>query len=160
MSIKHSNLLVAVLALLCSCASTTQFVKYTGNLSERPTQQARIYVIRKASFKGGAVKMPIYCNNEIIGKIGSQSFLCWDVPEGTYAITSSTESPRLVGKNATENKDFFTVNAKAGKTYYIKQNPKMSYFDGVPHVSLSLMSESEGLSALKGLKQPSVNYAE
>lgn len=144
--------------LFSSCASTSQFVKFTGQSAELGTQKSRIYVLRSGTMKGAAVKMPIYCNNELIGKLGSKSYLCWDVEEGSYAITSSTEGG-LIGKNATENKDYFTINAKPGKTYYIQQNPKMGY-SGYAKVSLTVISESEGKKLLSKLKKPTVNYAE
>lgn len=160
MKSNHLFSAIIVLLFLSSCASTTQFVKFTGNSTPNPTPKARIYILRTASFKGGAVKMPIYCNGEIIGKIGSHSYLCWDVEEGKYNITSSTEGiERILGQDATENKDFFVLNAKAGKTYYIRQSPKFG-FDNTAHVALTILSQSEGIRALKGLKNPKLNYAE
>ena len=146
------------LLVLTSCTSTSQFVKFAGDPTELTTGKAKIYVLRSGTMTGSAIKMPVYCNDEIIGKLGSKSYLCWEVEEGTYAIYTSTEGA-LIGKNATENKDFFTVKAKAGKTYYIEQNPKMGYM-GYAKVSLSLLSDRDGKTMLAKLKRPKVNYAE
>ena len=154
---KHFYLVAIAILFLSSCATTRQFVRFTDNSTQNPAPKARIYVLRTASFKAGAIKSPIYCNGEIIGKIGSHGYLCWDVEEGTYNLNSADEG-RYLGKSQTENKDFFTIKAKAGKTYYIKQNTKMSDFGRA--LSLSQLSESEGIRALKGLKKPKLNYAE
>ena len=50
------------------------------------------------------------------------------------------------------------MNAKAGKTYYIKQTPKMGVV--VARVSLELVGETDGESILSMLKQPKLKYAE
>lgn len=140
---KLFSLLMVV--ILTSCASTTQLTKFTGN-DKLMSNQARIYILRP-SIAGGSVKMKVFSNDKLIGKTGPKSYLCWDVNEGEHVIRSNSE-----------NKDYFTINAKAGKTYYIKQTPKMGWV--VARVSLEQIGEDEGKLILNKLKKPTVKYAE
>ena len=142
------NKVLSILAivLMTSCASTTQFTKFAGKEKLQSTTDARIYVLRP-SILGSAVKMKVFCNDKLIGKTGPKSYLSWEVKEGEYTIRSNSE-----------NKDYFTVNAKAGKTYYIKQTPKMGWV--VARVSLENLEENEGLAILNKLKNPKLKYAE
>ncbi len=91
--------------------------------------------------------MKVYSNDKFIGKTGPKGYLCWDVTEGEYTLKSSAE-----------NVDFFTVNAKAGKTYYIKQKTSQGIL--AVRSSLELLEEKEGRAILSKLKQPKVKYAE
>lgn len=152
---KYFNL-IAFALIISSCASTTQFVKFTGSSSEPSQGMAKIYVLRKLGINT-SVKMPVYCNDEIMGKLGPNSYLCWEVSEGVYNLRSATEG-YLIGNNPTENKDYFTINAKSGKSYYIQQTPKFNV--GVAKATLDLLSESEGKRAVTKLKTPKINYAE
>ena len=134
-----------IVLIIIGCASTSQIVNYTHN-TELPLGHARIYILRPGTL-GGAVKMKIYANDKLIGMTGPKSYLCWDVQEGEYKLESSAE-----------NGDYFTVNAKAGKTYYILQNPKMGI--AYSRSSLELLEEKDGQTILLKLKKPQVKYAE
>ena len=137
---------ILVIVLLTSCATTTQYTKFEGKEKLESASEARIYVLRPAIL-AGAVKMKVFCNDKLIGKTGPKSFLSWNVKEGEYTIRSSSE-----------NKEYFTINAKAGKTYYIKQTPKMGWI--VARVSLENLGENEGQAILQKLKNPKVKYVE
>jgi hypothetical protein len=129
--------------LFSSCATTTQYVKFGDN---KLTDVARIYVVRPSLF-GSAIKMPVYCNEKLIGRTGPQSYLSWEVKEGEVLLNSTGE-----------NSENFTINAKAGKSYYIKQVPKMGVV--AARVSLELMGEEEGKRLVSKLKKPTVKYVE
>lgn len=53
--------------LFTSCASTTQYVKYSGNEPNNETN-AKIYVIRSTNF-GSAIKMRIYQDDVLIESV-------------------------------------------------------------------------------------------
>lgn len=140
------NLFVLTIVILfSSCASTTQLAKFTSN-KNLLSNQARIYILRP-SIIGGSVKMKVFSNDKLIGKTGPKSYLCWDVNEGENIIRSNSE-----------NKDYFTVNAKGGKTYYIKQTPRVGWV--IARVSLEQIEESEGILILEKLKKPKLKYTE
>jgi len=133
--------------MLTSCATTTQYVKYSGKQLNKETN-AKIYVIRPTNFAFG-IKMRIYQDDKLIGKLGPKSFLSWEViPEkGDVTIISKSE-----------NKDMLTISPKAGKTYYIKQKIKMGY--AVARTGLEFIDENEAKEMLKKLKKPQMKYAE
>lgn len=140
------RIIMCLCIFLGSCATTTQYAKFAGKEKLQSATTAKIYVLRPSMF-GSAVKMKVFCNDKLMGKTGPKSYLSWEVPEGEHIIKSNSE-----------NKDYFTVNAKAGKTYYIHQNPKIGFV--LVRSSLELLSENEGESVLAKLKQPKLKYAE
>ena len=137
---------MGISTLFCSCASTTQFTKFAGTEKLESTSQARIYVLRPSYF-GSAVKMKVFCNDKLIGRTGPASFLSWEVKEGDYIIKSNAE-----------NKDHLTVNAEGGKTYCVKQIPKIGWV--LVRVSLKSLDEDQGELILGKLKKPRLGYTE
>lgn len=141
------NLLGLLLIMtLASCATTTQFAKYNPDEHQKSSSEARIYILRP-SILGSAVKMKVFCNEELVGKTGPKSYISWNVEEGEYTIRSSAE-----------NNDYFKIQAKAGQTYYIKQTPKMGWV--MARVELESVGQMEGQRMVQQLKSPKVNYAE
>jgi hypothetical protein len=134
-----------MISLLTSCASTSQYVKFANN-STKSLDVATIYVVRPSLF-GSAIKMPVYCNGKLIGRTGPKSYLCWEVKEGEVLLNSTGE-----------NNENFTISAKAGKSYYIKQVPKMGLV--IARVSLELLNEEEGKRLVSQLNKPTVKYTE
>ncbi len=133
-----------VLALFTSCATTSQSVKFADSSNNQA--QAKIYVLRPSLF-ASAVRMKVFCNDQLIGATGPKSYLCWTVNPGEYTIRSNAE-----------NKDYFTVYAQAGKTYYIKQSPKAGWV--VARVSLDIIDENKAKELLQKLNKPKLKYAE
>jgi hypothetical protein len=142
--------LILTLITIAGCAPTKQFQKLTHN-TELANEKARIYIIRRG-FAGGAVSTSVYCNNVLIGKTGGNGFLCWDVEEGKHVIGNT----QLIHAGATlgsaHNEDLFVINAKPGKTYYIKQYPRFGGF------SFEFLDNKEGEAFLKGKSKPKQNY--
>ncbi len=146
------NFLYIFLLILGSCATTTQFQKFTQS-TEIENNKARIYVIRPG-FKGGAVSTAIYCNDVLIGKTGGNGYLCWDVVEGKYTIGNTQIIHAGITLGSVNSEDLFIINAKVGKIYYLKQYPHFGGF------SFDILSKEEGESYLKGKSKPKVNYTE
>jgi len=147
---KISILLLTI--LLASCATSKQFENFTHN-KELKSNKARIYVIR-TGFSGGAVSTSLYCNNLLIGKTGGNGFLCWDVEEGKHTIGNTQLIHNGSTLGSANNEDLFIINAKAGKTYYIKQYPRFGGF------SFEFLNNQEGERFLKGKSSPKQNYIE
>jgi hypothetical protein len=137
---------ILFLLVFTSCATTTQLSKFAGNNSLTSMKTARIFVLRPSMY-GSAIKMKVFCNDKLIGNTGPKSYLCWEVNEGECVIQSNSE-----------NKDYFTINAKAGKSYYIKQTPKMGVVTA--RVFLEQLQETEGKALVEKLKKPKLKYAE
>lgn len=139
--------IICLTFLLTSCASTMQYVKYSGNEPNNETN-TKIYVIRTTNF-GSAIKMKIYQDDKLIGKLGPKSYLSWEVDPTKGDITIISKS---------ENKDMLTISPKAGKTYYIKQKIKMGWV--VARTGLEFLEENEAKEMLSNLKKPQMKYAE
>lgn len=138
--------------VLASCATTKQFQPFTHS-TELEKTKARIYVVRPG-FAGGAVSTSVFCNDVLIGKTGGNGYLCWDVTEGKYRIGNT----QLIHAGATlgtaHNEDLFVINAKPGKTYYIRQYPRLGGF------SFEFLDNKKGETYLKGKSGPKINYVE
>ena len=133
--------IICLTLILASCASTTQYVKYSGKELNQE-KNAKIYVIRTSNF-GSAIQMIIYQDDKLIGSLGPKSYLAWEVDpsEGDIAIISRSE-----------NIDMLTISPKAGKTYYIKQKMKMGVVTA--RTELEFLDENEAKKMLSNLKKP------
>lgn len=148
---KKLSIIMSIL-LLTSCATTKQFQNFTHN-KELESNKSRIYVIR-TGFSGGAVSTSLFCDNVLIGKTGGNGFLCWDVEEGKHTIGNTQLIHAGATLGAANNEDIFVINAKPGKTYYIKQYPRFGGF------SFEFLDNNQGERFLKGKSNPRQNYVE
>jgi len=125
--------------LVVSCASTTQYINSSEEVSSE-APNAKIYVIRPTYF-GSAVKMKIYQDNELIGKLGPKNYLSWDV---------SPEKGDVTIVSASENKDSLTISPKAGETYYIRQKVNMGFT--VARTDIEFIEEDVAIKMLSDLR--------
>ena len=139
--------ILSIMTILSSCATTTQYAKFARTDDKmESSENAKIYVLRPSVF-GSAIKMKVFCNDDLIGKTGPKSYLCWEVKEGKHTI-----------KSTSENEEIIKINAKAGKIYYIKQVPQMGFV--MAKVSLENLDEKEGQAVLRKLKKPKLKFVE
>lgn len=145
---KKQILLFATFILLSSCAATHQNTKFATREENIPDGKARVYVLRTSAL-GSLVKFGVYqdTRDNLIGKLGPKSYLSWDMEEGEHKILARAETER-----------FFTINAKAGKAYYLKLIPTFGI--AIARVKFELLSETEGAELISQLKKPNVNYIE
>ena len=131
--------------LLSSCATTTQYTKFTDLASNE--EVAQIYIIRK-SFMATAIPFIIYQDHRRVGKLGPKSYLALEIDEpGLVEIASF--SP--------ENQDIFNIDVQMGKTYFLRQRVRPGVY--APRTRLELMDPYEAEEALAKLKGPKrVNY--
>jgi hypothetical protein len=142
------NLRFAIIILLLSgCASTTQYVKFSSKDFNKETN-AKIYVMRPTEF-GFSIKMRIFQDEKLIGKLGPKSYLSWEV---------NPEDGDIIIISKSENKDMLTISPKKGKTYYIKQKVKMGW--AFARTGLEFLEEKEAIKILDDLKKPKMKYTE
>ena len=129
-----------LLGLFSGCASTKQFAKLP--VDDTNKDLAKIYVIRPSNY-AFSVKVKIYENDNLVGKIGPKSYLYWEVDpaNGNVEIMSKAE-----------NKDAITISPKVGETYYIKQKMKTGILKA--RTEITLLSETEAKELLPDLKAP------
>lgn len=95
-----------------------------------PTDKAAIYIYRNESM-GGAVKMDVDLDGQVIGQTVANTYLYKEVTPGKHIITSKAE-----------NSDTVEVDVKPGSLSYIWQEVKMGVL--YARTKLHLASESDG----------------
>jgi hypothetical protein len=140
------KLIFLFVVILISCGSSSQFSKFTEN-DKLMSNRSRIYIIRPIS-DAGLWKCRVTSNGVLVGKNGAKGYICWDVDEGEQVIRSYSVYT-----------DDFVINAKAGKTYYIKQTPIMMGWM-LHSILYEQIGEDEGKSFIDNLKKPKLKYTE
>lgn len=145
--------------LVCSTylySQTSQYVEFPDINTDVAPNKARIYVIRPTG-KLSHYYITLSANGSMIGRLDYKNYLCWDVDAGTYNLEGAFEGNRI-RKDLTENKDFFTVNAKEGKTYYIRLSPAYGLTTG--KASFDVIEPDNAKEYVKKFPQPKVKYAD
>lgn len=129
-NIKCLLTVVVLLTLATGCASTKQFVPFPDQNKSVGVDKTRIYVVRPTSI-GCGVSMKVSDGGQLIGETGPKSYLCWERKPGAVEINSKAE-----------NTDTLSLDAQAGKAYYIQQHirPGILYARN----KLTLLNEAEG----------------
>lgn len=144
---KKSILLILLSLILNSCATTKQYKKFTD---DKPLEEnmARVYLVRTGNF-GGFVRFNSYLDttDNQVGVVGPKSYLCFDTPIGEHKVIVKAETER-----------FYTINAQAGKIYYLRLVPKMGF--NYARVNFELLSQEEGIKEVNRLKSPKMYYTE
>ncbi|WP_434630090.1 DUF2846 domain-containing protein [Chromobacterium sp. CV08] len=128
----------ALVAGLSACASTPMASKEADAAAKQftaPADAARVYIYRNENF-GAAVKLPIVIDNSMAGDTVARSYIVKDLPAGKHTI---------VGKG--ENDSSLTLDAVAGKIYYVWQEVKMGLFS--PRNQLQQVDEKTGQDGVK-----------
>ncbi|MDK2122643.1 DUF2846 domain-containing protein [Parachitinimonas caeni] len=97
--------------------------------SSKP-EVAGVYIYRNESF-GGAVKMDVAVDGKELGSTAAKTYLYTEVAPGKHTVTSKAE-------NTAE----LTLDAVAGKLYYVWQEVKMGVMSA--RSKLSLVDEETG----------------
>jgi hypothetical protein len=96
---------------------------------------AAVYVYRNEDF-GKAVKLPLEIDGKTIGQTAYKTYFYAEVSPGAHKVTTRAE-------NTTE----LTLNAIAGKIYYIWQEVKMGVW--APKAQLQLVDEATGQAGVR-----------
>lgn len=133
---------LAVVALLVGCATTRQIAPMP-DLSKQPTAdpaKARIYVLRPTVF-GGAIKMNVTDNGQLIGTTGPKGYLVWERDAGAMQLAASAE-----------NTSQLPLTVEPGKAYFIQQDVQMGCI--MARTQLSVLPEQEGRVVLARCQPP------
>jgi hypothetical protein len=95
---------------------------------------ASLYVYRNESM-GAAVKMSVKVDGQPLGKTAAKTYLYKELTPGQHTIESSAE-----------NTSTLTLDAVAGKVYYVWQEVKMGVMSA--RTKLSLVDEQKGQSGV------------
>lgn len=156
---KKIVLYATLVITLASCGGAKQFVTYTHGepLSER---KSRIYVMYKTkNLELLPTIITLFSNGERVGTIERKGYLAFDVPAGIeYALYATTGNREGYIANGAAGDDHFKINAKGGKIYYLRLNPKNRAIGRV--YNLEYLDSAKGERKLKRHSRPKLNYVE
>jgi len=133
---------VVLLALLASgCASVPMASAEKDQAAKSYTVKpgkANIYVYRNEVF-GAAIRMPVLLDSKPVGSTASKTYLLLEVNPGTHTLLSDTE-----------NASTLSVDAAAGRNYFVWQEVKMGGFSASS--KLQLVDEAKGKAGVAECK--------
>ena len=123
---------VIATASLAGCSSVPMESKEIANTAKEfnaPSQDtAGIYVYRKDTFVGAALKKDVWVGKDCVGQTAKGVFFYKEVP-GNEKLEISTESEF--------SPNTLTINAKNGELYFVEQFIKMGAFVGGADLELA-----------------------
>lgn len=102
--------------------------------------EAIIYVYRELGMFGAALSWDILVDGESVGTVYQGTYLWRRVPPGEHTVRVRHNS------HVSER----TINAEAGRDYYIQQHVKMGFWSGFP--LLTIVDPAEGRQAVRELR--------
>ena len=105
--------------------------------------KAGIYIYRNETL-GAAITMDVAVDNQLLGQTASKTYLYKEVTPGAHVIRSKAE-----------NTSELTIEAVAGKIYYVWQEVKMGF--GSARSKLQLVDEATGQKGVKESKLAASN---
>ena len=126
-------LLVAWLALVSGCASVPEAspeLDQAAKAFAAPRDKAGVYVYRNETM-GAAIKLHVLMDGKYLGETASKTYFYEEVAPGAHTFTGKAE-----------NESSVTIQAVAGKLYYIWQEIKMGLFQ--PRNELRVVDEDAG----------------
>jgi Protein of unknown function (DUF2846) len=133
--------LVAVAALMVGCASVPMASPERDTAAKTfavKADKANIYIYRNETI-GAAIKMPLALNGKLVADTGALTYLVLEVPPGAHTILSKTE-----------NDSTLTIDAVAGRNYFVWQEVKMGMF--AARSALQLVDEAKGKAGVAECK--------
>ena len=112
---------LAVLVLASGCASVQMASPEQDTAAKSfavKPGKANIYVYRNETF-GAALKMPVALDGKQVGETASKTYFALEVNPGPHTVMSKTE-----------NESSVTLNAVAGRNYFLWQEVKMGLISG------------------------------
>ncbi len=129
---------LGILLLLTGCASAPMVTDADVAMTKEVpagSGKAKIYVYRN-EMMGAAISMAVALDGKVAGKSASKTYFVWKVAPGAHEIMSQGKKDEAI-----------TVNAEAGKSYFVWQEVKMSAF--VAGSKLQLVDDATGKAGVK-----------
>ena len=138
---------MATVVLASGCASVQMASDEQDNAAKSfavKPGKANIYVYRNENF-GAAIKMSVALNGKLVGDTAAKTYLVVQVDPGSYTVTSKTENDSNV-----------TVDAAAGRNYFLWQEVKMGLM--AARSNLQLVDDATGKAGIAECKLIEVKY--
>lgn len=128
-----------ITAALAGCASVPMASLNNDNQAKTfqvKQDRANIYVYRNEHF-GAAIPMSLALDGKMTGRTGAMTYAKWEVLPGKHEISSISE-----------NTSKLSLNAEAGKNYFIWQEVKMGMWQ-----ARSLLQEVDPTAGMAAVKE-------
>lgn len=136
-----SALVAAFLFTGCATPMVANLTKHKGHYqSSGNLNKALVYIYREGSFVGSLRGLYIDADGRRVGALNSGTYFVYEADPGTVTISIEDR----LGENPSR-----TLNAEAGKRYYIKGGIKMGLWDA--DTVITSVTEEEGRGAVDQL---------
>ena len=133
---RYFRALVLITAALVLVGCTAPRAKPDADLKAKQftpqAETASLYIYR-SEMTGASAPMTVSVNNQSLGKTNARTYYHLQVAPGSYTVVSSADNTSTV-----------TVDAEAGKSYYVWQKVTMSLGSGTARAQVSLVNEAQG----------------
>lgn len=136
-----ASLAVSV-ALVSGCASVPEAspeLDQAAKSFSAPRDRAGLYIYRNETF-GAAIKVNVLMDDKYLGETASKTYFYVEVPPGKHTVVSKAE-----------NESSVTIDAIAGRLYYVWQEIKMGLFQ--PRTELQVVDEKTGRAGVMESKR-------
>lgn len=140
-TMRAAALLCALLVLAgCAGMGSKQMAYREPVYPAAAADEAIIYVYREPGMFGAALAWDILVDGESVGTVHQGTYLWHRVPPGEHTVRVRHNS------HVSER----TINAEAGREYYIQQHVQMGFWSGFPLISI--VAPEEGSQAVQNLR--------
>lgn len=109
---------------------------------------ANVVFMRSTGGQGSAIAFSTFVDNQLVCRLNNKRFSTHAIPAGEHTV-----SVQVAGKEASEKAEHITINAEAGKTYYIQLMSKVGLL--INNLSCKVVTEDAAKTVLSRLKEDS-----
>lgn len=136
-----------VLSFLFSLIATSAFSQTTDSTSTTAAgATANVIFIRSTGGQGALIAFSSFIDDKLVCRLSNKHFSTHAIPAGTHTV-----SVQVGGKEGSEKTEHITINAAAGKTYYIQMVSKVGLL--INNLSCKEVTEDAANKVLPKLKE-------
>jgi isopentenyl diphosphate isomerase/L-lactate dehydrogenase-like FMN-dependent dehydrogenase len=135
------------LSFLFSIITVSAFSQTTDTASANAAgATAKVIFMRSTGGQGALIPFSTFIDDKLVCRLNNKHFSTHAVPAGTHTV-----SVQVGGKEAAEKAAPITINAEAGKTYYIQMVSKVGLL--INNLSCKEVTEDAANKVLSKLKE-------
>lgn len=137
------------LSFLFSIMASSAFSQTTDTASATAAgATAKVVFMRATGGQGAATAFSTFIDDQLVCRLNNKRFSTHSIPAGAHTV-----SVQVAGKEANEKGEHITINAEAGKTYYIQLVSKVGLL--INNLSCKVVTEDDAKTVLSKLKEDS-----
>jgi hypothetical protein len=135
------------LSFLCSLIAASAFSQTTVAASGTAAgATAKVIFMRSTGGQGALIPFSTFIDDKLVCRLNNKHFSTHAVPAGTHTV-----SVQVGGKEGSDKTEHITINAEAGKTYYIQMVSKVGLL--INNLSCKEVTEDAANKVLPKLKE-------